>query len=52
MQRRNERPPAPRLLLLEDGPCTHCGAIDAQEAAWRCPTYAEPRRACHGESPR
>lgn len=40
-----------RLLLLEDGPCSHCGARDRQEAAYRCPVYGNPQRACHGEAP-
>lgn len=42
---------APPLLLLEGGPCTHCGAYDSAEAAYLCPVYASPSRACHGESP-
>lgn len=37
------------LTLLEDGPCTHCGAVDRQEAAWHCTILASPQRACHGE---
>jgi hypothetical protein len=34
-----------------DGPCSHCGATDLDDAAFECPNYKAPKRACHGETP-